>query len=51
MLDDRRHGHSSHADDDDVVHTQPDILRVVQSRYGHVARLPSEETAEHLQAR
>ena len=48
VLDEEGDRDSGHAHDDDVVHTHPDILRIVQGRDRHVTRLPRQKTAKYL---
>ena len=48
VADEQRDGHAGGARDDDVVDAQADVLGVVERRDAHVARLPRQETAEHL---
>ena len=49
ILDDERYRDAGHTHDHNVVHTHTDVLGVVQRRYTHVARLPSQETTNQLQ--
>lgn len=48
VVDEKGHGGTANACDYHIIDAHADVLGVVQCRNGHLTRLPSEETTEHL---